>query len=115
MLDRARLLLGTPVDSSIPSRMAPEAGLAARAMLDRLSLRGHSDRLCSGFAVAVARRGVANTIGSAVELVRDRVGVAMGRPARWSAHDPEGPLFWQRPTGGPDGLERYLRMAAEAG
>ena len=115
VLDRSRLLLGTPMDSSTPSRMAPQAVLAARAMLDRLSLRRHSDSLCPGFPVAMARRGVSNTIGSAVELVRDRVGVAMGRPARWSAHDPEGPLFWQRPTGGPDGLERYLRMAAEAG
>jgi hypothetical protein len=115
VLDRARLLLGTPVHSSTLSRMAPQAGLATRAMLDRLSLRGHSDRLCPGFTVAVARHGFANTIGSAVELVHDRVAVAMGRPARWSAHDPEGPLFWLRPTGGPDGLERYLRMAADAG
>jgi hypothetical protein len=114
VLDRCRLLLGTPVGSSIPSRMAPGIGLATRAMLDRWSLRGSSDKLCSGFAVAVGRRGVANTIGSAFELVRDRVAVAMGRPRRWSAHDPDGPLFWLRPTGGPDGLERYLRMATEA-
>ncbi len=115
VLDRSRLLLGTPVDSSIPSRMAPA---------DRSGDQGDARPIVAPQAlgqavlrvpVAVARHGVANTIGSAIELVRDRVGVAMDRPARWSAHDPEGPLFWLRPTGGPDGLERYLRMAAEAG
>ena len=103
VLDRSRLLLGTPMDASIPSRMAPEVGLATRAMLDRLSLRGHSDRVCSGFAVAVARRGVPNTIGSAFELVRDRVAVAMGMPRRWSAHDPDGPLSGCAPPAAPTG------------
>jgi Uncharacterised nucleotidyltransferase len=115
VLDRSRRLLDTPVDPSVISRMAPPSGLVARALLDRLASDVSPEKLCSGFPVAVARRGVSNTTGCLLELVRDRVGVATGRAPRWSAHDPSSSLFWLRPTGGRDGLQRYLQMAAGGG
>lgn len=113
VLDRCRSVIGTPVPSEIPGRLAPVTGLAIRRWLDEQPpLPGkRSEISLSGFPVAMARSGVANTLGRTGELLRERLTETGHRSPRWSAYDPEGPLYWNRSTGGPDGLASYLEFA----
>jgi hypothetical protein len=117
VLDRCRSVIGTPVPPEIPGRLAPGSGLAARRWLDeqRPLPRTRSDVSFLGFPVAISRAGVANTLGRTGELLRERLTQTGRRSPRWSAYDPEGPLYWKRSTGGPGGLASYLEFARRKG
>jgi hypothetical protein len=76
-------------------------------------LRYSVDPSFSGFLVAISRAGTMETAGRTRELVWSHMGTRIGRAERWSAYDPNGPLYWQRASGGADGLQRYLQFAAQ--
>jgi hypothetical protein len=115
VLDRCRFVLGTAVPSEVTDQLAPLAALRLRRRLDAgtLSLRHAVDPSFSGFLVAISRAGTMETAGRTRELVWSHMGTRIGRAERWSAYDPNGPLYWQRASGGADGLQRYLQFAAQ--
>ncbi len=115
VLDRCRFVLGTAVPSEVTDQLAPLAALRLRRRLDAgtLSLRHAVDPSFSGFLVAISRAGTMETAGRTRELVWSHMGTRIGRAERWSAYDPEGSLYWQRASGGADGLQRYLQFAAQ--
>ena len=114
VLDRCRIVLGAPVPPEVAERLTPRWGLRCRRWLDAhpLPATGSYEKPYSGFLVATWRTGIISTLGRARELLSDRLATALGRPARWSAYDPEGPLFWQRPSGGEEAYAAYLDLAA---
>ena len=114
VLDRCRTVLGTPVPGGFAERLAPIPALRVRRYLDGVSMPMQRlyEHSYPGFPVSVARDGTIETTGRACELLRTRLETRMGSAPRWSAYDPEGPLFWQRDTGGATGLPQYLEFAA---
>jgi hypothetical protein len=113
VLDRCRTVLGTPVPDGFAERLAPIRALRLRRYLDGMSMpiQRLDEQSYRGFPVAVARDGTIETTGRARELLRTRLETRVGSPPRWSAYDPEGPLFWERDTGGATGLSEYLEFA----
>lgn len=113
VLDRCRQVMGTPVPREVPELLTPRTALHARRWLDRdsLLLSKPAEYAYHGFAVEVSRAGMIPTLGRTRELLRDRLMEIASRAPGWSAYDPHGPLYWNRSTGGPDGLDRYLEYA----
>jgi hypothetical protein len=115
VLDRCRVTLGSPVPPKVPEQLTPRSALIVRRALDARPPphRVWPEDSFSGFFVATSRAGRIETVGRAQEILRDRVGSWIGRPPRWSAYDPRGPLYWARESGGANGLQRYLEFASE--
>ena len=115
VLDRCRCMLGTPVPSEISEQLTPLVALRLRRRIDAtmLPLRHSSDPSFSGFLVAISRDGMIETAGRTGELLWSHIEARAGRVQRWSAYDPGGPLYWDRASGGADGLQRYLEFAAQ--
>jgi hypothetical protein len=115
VLDRCRVTLGSPVPPEVPERLTPRSALLARRAWDGRPPphRGRPESSFSGFLVATSRAGPIGTAGRAQEILQDHVGRRRGHPPRWSAYDPQGPLYWARESGGASGLERYLEFASK--
>jgi hypothetical protein len=116
VLDRCRCVLGTPVPAGIAERLTPSGALRLRRRVDAGTLLPLQSvgRSYSGFLVAISRAGTIETAGRAGELVRTHLESWVGRSPHWSAYEADGPLYWARPSGGPDGMQRYLEYAAQA-
>lgn len=114
VLDRCRSVLGSPIPADVPGRLAPAPALRIRRQLDAgmFLSRKDLDPSFSGFLVAISRAGATETAACAWETLEARIETRAGRPRRWSAYDPEGPLYWARASGGKDGLRSYLEFAA---
>jgi hypothetical protein len=114
VLDRCRLTLGSPVPPEVPRQLTPRNALVARRALDARppAHRSSLENAFSGFIVATSRAGSINTAGRAKEILEDQIGTRIGSPPRWSAYDPQGPLYWDRESGGADGLQRYVEFAS---
>jgi hypothetical protein len=115
VLDRCRSVLGTPVPSEVAEQLTPPVSLRLRRQLDAgmLPSRHSADPSFSGYLVAISRDGMIETAGRARELLWSHIETRAGRAKRWSAYDPDGPLYWDRASGGEDGLQRYLQFAEQ--
>lgn len=115
VLDRCRFVLGTPVPSEVAEQLTPSVALRLRRRLDAgmLPSRHSADSSFSGFLVAISRDGMIETAGRTGELLWSHIETRAGRAGRWSAYDPDGPLYWDRASGDEDGLQRYLELAAQ--
>jgi hypothetical protein len=116
VLDRCRCVLGTPVAPGVAERLTPPGALRLRRRVDAGTLlpRQSTGRSFSGLLVATSRTGTIETAGRAGELVRTHLETWVGRSPHWSAYEADGPLYWARPSGGADGMQRYLEYAAQA-
>jgi hypothetical protein len=117
VLDRCNTILGTPVPGEVVSRLAPRSALAMRRWLDR---RPHpwgdpGTAAFSGFAVTTARSGFRDSASRATEILGERVVGLAGRTGRWSAYDPDSPLFWNTQHGKTGDMTTYLDFAARQG
>ena len=114
VLDRCVRVLGTPIPEAALARLVAERSRVVRSWMDRNPpLWGGSSKYAfSGFVVEVRRSRLRDTLSVAGVTLRDRVSSRFGGPARWSAYDPDGPLYWNQD--GPGGFGEYLSMAAGA-
>lgn len=116
VLDRCRFTLGAPVPPDVPELLTPRGALLTRRAFDARPppSRAWPEMSYWGFLVSTSRTGPIETAGRAQEIIRDRLQKRGGRPPRWSAYDPQGPLYWVRESGGADGLQHYLEFASGA-
>jgi hypothetical protein len=115
VLDRCQHVLGTPVPSGIPEELAPVPALSLRRRLDT---RAHPwdvtpETAHSGFIIEASRSGAVNSVQRAAEMLSERVATRFGRSPRWNASDPKGALYWNRHSGGADGMAGYLAFAEQ--
>jgi hypothetical protein len=115
VLDRCRHVLGTPVPSEIPEELAPLPALSLRRRLDaRVRRRGLTPETAhSGFIIGASRSGVVNSVQRAAEMLSERATIRFGHSPQWDASDPEGALYWNRHSGGAEGMAGYLAFAEQ--
>ena len=116
VLDRCRFTLGAPVPPDVPELLTPRGALLTRRAFDARPppSRAWPEMSYWGFLVSTSRTGPIETAGRAQEIIRDRLQKRSGPLPRWSAYDPQGPLYWVRESGGADGLQHYLEFASGA-
>lgn len=113
-LQRAAVLLDTPVPSELLQRLAGSQRLALSRAVDR-NLFGHqrgSRGLAPGILISSSRDSIRGTGRAVARSIVEAAAVRTGRPA---LTDPGGALDWQRPaTAGRASAEReeYLKWVA---
>ena len=112
VLDRARCELGADVPIEVAEALCPRPLLGIRRRLD---LRDRGDglprRFARGFPVVVSRASIVASGRAAAGVLATRV----RGDQHWDVGDPEGPLYWDHPSGGSSGRQAYLEFAGRAG
>ena len=112
VFDRSVRVLGSPVPPEIVSDMVPNSSLALRRRLDSTSYPWHGDEenIYSGFLISASRSGLGNSAARSSELLGERAAGWFGHSPRWSAYDPQSPLYWSRSSSDVSAIARYLEF-----
>lgn len=111
ILDRARCLVQADVPVEVAASLCPRPLLLTRRWIDGKERGlGLPDRYVRGMPVEVTGDSTRPIVGGGWRVVRRRFG-----PKRvWNVGDPNGPLYWDHPSGGSDGRSAYIRYAASS-
>lgn len=112
VLDRARCELDAEIPADVPARLCSGLLLRARRLVDaRDHGGGLPTRFARGFPVVVSRRSAPDTASAVRRTLSER----LSSDEHWNVGDSTGPLYWNHPSGGPNGRQKYLDFASRTG